>query len=401
MKRINGIIPIKRTLPIITTRNVRRKELPNKTLQMLFVLIITCLLLTPIGGCSNVKIEDRVRHISFSPDGKKIIFNRRKAEGPNLINVYDLESGELSAYQSPSNETWTMAGYSFDGKYIVFSITPRGEKYLELEKMQIAVMDPEGKNVRRITNGSGAKIYPSFSHSGKKVIFVKAGRIRERGKTPAADYDIYEVDIETGQETRLTWFKFFMMSPPYYFPDDETIIFSAYGPPSIYPGIAEDDYEAIRKKAEELKEKSIQGFGKRGTANWIPSIHDNIYVMKKGEKELPEPLIRSKDDMRSPTLTYAGKIFFEAPAYKPDGSGDWSQIFEYSPDDNHRRITNIQGRGIKSWAVSPDGEMLAVVFSGEIMEISVYRVKDGSVQEISLPDQPLRIINGTEQNRID
>ena len=83
---------------------------------------------------------------------------------------------------------------------------------------QIAIMDPDGKNVKKITNTPGLKIYPSFSHSGRKIIFARADVIRESGHTPAADYDVYEVDVETGRETRLTQFRFFR--------DVKTILFS-------------------------------------------------------------------------------------------------------------------------------------------------------------------------------
>ena len=48
---------------------------------------------------------------------------------------------------------------------------------------------------------------------------------RRGGRTPVADYDVYEVDVETGRETRLTQFKFYQISNPYYFPDDKTFIF--------------------------------------------------------------------------------------------------------------------------------------------------------------------------------
>jgi Tol biopolymer transport system component len=49
--------------------------------------------------------------------------------------------------------------------------------------MQIAVMDSYGKNIKKITTGSGAKLYPTFSRSGKNT---RAPYMRKEGKTPAA-----------------------------------------------------------------------------------------------------------------------------------------------------------------------------------------------------------------------
>ena len=125
--------------------------------------------------------------------------------------------------------------FSFDGKYIVFIIIPYNKHQEDIADTQIAIMDTDGKNVRKITNTTGFKLYPSFSHSGRKIIFARADKIREKGgRTPVADYDVYEVDVETGRETRLTQFKFYQISNPYYFPDDKTFIFGGDTPLFLY-----------------------------------------------------------------------------------------------------------------------------------------------------------------------
>ena len=230
--------------------------------------------------------------------------------------------------------------------------------------------------------------YISFSPDGKKIIYVRAAKLRDAGKTPAADYDIYEVDLETGKEIRLTLFKYFIMSDPYYFPGDETIIFSAFGHPRMFPGIAENDYRAIRKKQEELDSKSLQ---------ISKTVGSNIYIMKKGQKELPGPFIRSKDDLSEPMLTKDGTIFFQIWGQKPGWTNLWKQYFQYSADGKHRCITNLKAINSVSGAISYDGEMLAVVYGyddSRINNIVIYRVKDGTSREITLPDQPSRIING-------
>ncbi len=354
-------------------------------MKKIIIVIMTMLFCFPaFAGCATMdkgKSEDYINYISFSPDGKKILFDRKKDDKSYMVHVYDLETGILSAYQPPDNERWSMARYSNDGKKIVFSIIPRSEKKLQLDKMQLAIMDPDGKNVIKITNSPNPKIYPSFSHSGKKVIYVRAGKIRDEGKTPAADYDVYEIDLETGKEIRLTWFKFFMMSASFYFPDDESIIFSAFSTPSIFPGVAENDSETIRKKQAELDAKSLQSFKRLG---------DNIYIIKKGQKELPEPLIKSKDGLRNPLLTKDGTILFSSWAYKPDGRGEGEQFFQYLSNGKNRRITNMKNHQIMSAAISLKGDFIAVTMINKIL---INRIQDGTSKEISLPDQPSRIIN--------
>lgn len=357
-------------------------------MKKILIVVMIILFFTACAGFATMEKgkQDIVRSISFSPDGKKIMFDRKKNSQHFVINVYDLATGELSEYQSPQREQWYQAQYSFDGKRIVFTITLHeiGEKW-DISSSQLAIMESSGKDLKKITSSPGWKIEPSFSHDGKKIIYVCAGRIRKEGKTPATDYDIYEVDLETGKEARLSRFKFYMMSVPYYFPDDEKIIFSAYGPPFMFPDIAEDNHKAIIKRQKELNAKSIQLFNKLG---------DNLYIIKKGQKELPEPLIKSKDGLRGPLITKDGTIFFQVQAEKPGWTSFWNQYFQYSADGKHRCITNLKATSIWSSAISNDGALLAIVYGDSaINNIVIYRVKDGTSREITLPDQPSRIIN--------
>lgn len=372
----------------------------NKTLKLLFVLVITILVSTSIGGCMTVKDmsnekKDFIRGISFSPDGKKILFNRSFHHGPYMIHVYDLVTGELAAYQSPKGETWGEARYSFNGKQIVFIVMPRiGEKSEKADPAhwQIAIMDVDGKNVRKITNTTGLKTYPSFSHSGKKVIFARPDVIRTSGRTPAADYDIYEVDIETSRETRLTHFKFFSISKPYYFPDDKTFIF--WGDfPRAYPAIPDSakSIDVMKKVRKELESKYRR---------------NSIYVMQANEKELKPYLVMPEyqkkfkhyvadtEHSRQPSLSGDGSVLvFAAQGYKPDGSANGEHLYQYLPDGNHRSIAH--GGTIWDIAVSYNGELMAVIQEPKqnINNIVIYQVKDGMKKELILPDKPARIIN--------
>jgi Tol biopolymer transport system component len=371
----------------------------NIFLHILCFILITVLLSSPLAGCANTDNGkyDYIRNISFSPDGKKIIFGRRNVGKPSMINIYDLETGELNAYQSPKGETWGHARYSFDGKSIVFIVMPQIGDKADPTNWQIAIMDPDGKNVRKITNTLGLKIYPSFSHSGRKIIFARADVIRTSGKTPAADYDVYEVDVATGRETRLTYFRFFSISKPYYFPDDKTFVFWGEHPFS-YPAVPNSDrnHEIMRKIREELHSKYSD---------------NSIYVMQGNEKELKPYLVMpdyqkkfkayvaGSESSRRPALSTDGSILvFESIGYKPDGSAEGWQFYQYSTDGNHRQITHFHGKSIWDEAVSFNGEFLAVVHnvasSRDVNNIVIYRVSDGTIyKDIILPDQPSRIIN--------
>lgn len=340
----------------------------------LLILIISGVL-SHMGHKIPEKNIDYIGYISFSADGNKILFDRQKGNGPYQIQVYDLKTYELSAYQPPSNEQWTMARYSNDGKNIVFSIYPKNEKQLQLEYMQLAIMDPDGKYVRKITTTRGPKIYPSFLHSDEKVVFAKARTIIKSGRTPAADFDFYVVDIETGNETRLTFFELFEISPPYFFPDDETIIWGAYGPPDM----------------RKFSNKNMNYY---------------IYIISRNNKKLQDPLvvldkknplISRRSGTRNPLISRDGKhIYFIGLAENPDGiHGEGEQCYEFIKDRKYRQITNMSRFDrILSSALSPDGQYLAIIAStDESRKIVIYSTQDSSSRTISLPDKPSYIIN--------
>jgi tricorn protease-like protein len=95
-----------------------------------------------------------------------------------------------------------------------------------------------------------------------------------------------------------------------------------------------------------------------------------------------------------PILSADGKVLiFQATAYKPDGSGDFAQLFQYSPDGKHRRITYLPPTEISDAAVTNDGEMLAIVCGEFNNNILICQVKDGTSRAIKLPNQPSRFIN--------
>jgi hypothetical protein len=314
-----------------------------------------------MGECATVQakekeIKDEISNLSFSYDGKKVLFDRCRDDGCQ-IQVYDLETGELAAYQSPANERWTMARESYDGKKIVFPVIPIAGDDLNIKQMQIGIMDVDGKNYKKLTSDPFPKIYPTFSHSGKKVLYVKAGRIRKQGRTPASEYDAWEMDIATGKETRLTYFKYFHMAGVSYFPGDEKILYEAEGP-FAFPGLdlPDDINKALEMIGKEAAKRKIYLVGlltiKRG--DLFPQSPYNHF--EKGNPPI-RPLL-SKDGT---------KLFFEAAAKS-------GKYYLYSPDGNHKHVGG--GGSIDSVAISPDEKYLGTQSRDRIL---ISRMADGSV----------------------
>lgn len=182
---------------------------------------------------------------------------------------------------------------------------------------------------------------------------------------------------------------------PYYFPDDKTFIF--WGEfPRAYPAIPNSDrnttvMDKIRKDLQAKYQKNA------------------IYVMQSNEKELKPYLVMPdyqkkfksyvavSESSRRPSLSTDGSVLiFESIGYKPDGSVEGWQFYQYSSDGNHRQITHCHAQ-IWDVAVAPNGMLLAVIHniasSRNINNIVIYQVKDGTSKEITLPEQPSRMIN--------
>lgn len=309
--------------------------------------------------------KDTINNLSFAPDGKKVVFDRCHSVGCQ-IQVYNLETGELAAYKSPLMERWTMGKYSYDGKKITFSVIPiKLTGGLDLGEMQIAVMDANGKNLKKITTGSGAKLYPTFSHNGKKILYACAARIRKSGKTPAADYDAWEVDLTTGKQTRLTYFEYFYMGNLTYFPDDERFIY--YGElPDLFDGVRlSGDRGAFEQKMIELAHK---GMGIRGVA------------VMEGKKMIPQ------------TYDFGDKVVPEKPLLSQDGSVlifeksvSAGKFYLYSLDGNHRLVG--EGGSVNSAAISPDGELLGMISVSSTISITTVRNAKAD-QILYLPSVP-------------
>ena len=351
-----------------------KKEPFNKGLCIFFSIIaivsFTTVLSTPFtGGCmSMIDVKDSISNLSFNHDGRKVVFDRCRGGGCQ-IQVYDLETGELAAYQSPKGERWTMGKYAYDGKKFTFSVIPIKPKGgLELGQMQIAVMDADGKNYRKVTTGPGAKLYPTFSHNGKKILYACAARIREKGRTPAAQYDAWEVNLETGEQTQLTFFQYYYMSNLTYYPDDERFIY--YGEnPSVFEG-AYANQSAFRDKLGEI--------GRQGKG-----IH--YVVVMKGKEMIPNP------------YKFPPKTIPECPLLSKDGSMliyekhmSAGKFFLYSEDENHRLVG--EGGSVNAAAISPDGELLGMIAVS--LTIDIYATRDGNALWcLYLPCAPKKITN--------
>jgi Tol biopolymer transport system component len=138
---------------------------------------------------------------SVSPDGQKLLFETNQiSHGLRLI---DLGSGKISVLPEENGRSFGFSGWSPDGKWVVVVSAVVDNGNYKLNDMEIVLLEVGSWKPRSIASGEGAKFFPFFSADGKKVYYFK-GKVRANGKTPASGYDLYAIDLTSGQETQLT-----------------------------------------------------------------------------------------------------------------------------------------------------------------------------------------------------
>jgi TolB protein len=199
--------------------------------------------------------SDRVRRVStgagkttcayFSPDGKKIIFasshrdpdakkhyeaelKLREEEKKNKVRrkylwdfdpymtIYEANPDGSDLKPLTDAKGYNAEGsYSADGKSIVFCSNRSGEKNLELY-----IMDADGKNVRQLTHAPDCyNGGPFFSPDGKRVIFRSDRKKKDH-------LQLYVINSDGTGERALTDDLNWVFWAPYWHPDGKHIVYT-------------------------------------------------------------------------------------------------------------------------------------------------------------------------------
>ncbi|MGH1363444.1 MAG: peptidase MA family metallohydrolase [Calditrichia bacterium] len=162
--------------------------------------------------------------ISFSPDGKKIVFSA-KAGPKDAIYIVDIKSGDIETFKLDLDGAFTTS-WSPDGSSIAFI----GNKD---ERSDVFTLNLKSAEVMRHTNDVFTDDNPSWSSDGRYLTFVSDRKdyvsdadLPEDFNMAKFDYtrDVYTIELETGQITRITdtpWEE----NNPKYAPGDESIAY--------------------------------------------------------------------------------------------------------------------------------------------------------------------------------
>jgi Tol biopolymer transport system component len=181
----------------------------------------------------------------FSPDGKTIIFQAEEKDTGNpfyQIFTMDLEKQTFRRV-SPGVGKTTCSFFRPDGKKIIFAsshLDPDAKKKYQEEYdrrederksgkhsryrwdfdpfMSIFEADPDGGNLKRLTDAKGYHAEGSYSPDGKQIVFCS-----NRGAEDSLE--LYIMDADGGNVRQLTHAPHCYNGGPFFSPDGKRVIF--------------------------------------------------------------------------------------------------------------------------------------------------------------------------------
>ena len=181
----------------------------------------------------------------FAPDGKRIIYQaEEKATGNPFYQIFvqELETGRFRKI-SPGIGKCTCAYFRPDGKKIIYasshedpdSMAEQKAEYSQRDEdrknnihrryswdfepyMDIYEADPNGENLKRLTNTKGYDAEGSYSADGKRIVFTSQR---------SGDLQLWIMNADGSNPQQLTTAKDCYNGGPFFSPDGTKVIFRA------------------------------------------------------------------------------------------------------------------------------------------------------------------------------
>ncbi|BCS53644.1 hypothetical protein GSbR_07590 [Geobacter sp. SVR] len=174
-------------------------------------------------------------------------------------------------------------------------------------------------------------------------------------------WDVYELEIATGRERRLTTYEFYAITRPFYLSDGKRFIFSGYGP----QGISEEDLRNL-----------------------------NTIRLMDGLKNSLAPPFQHTTWASSPTIADDGTIVFVSRTNEMDGTkGNYTYDLFVHHGGTTRRLTTMRYTIITEPFLSLDGQFVVYLASRTKEEgpsIWLARVDGTETKHIGMPWKRLK-----------
>jgi TolB protein len=188
------------------------------------------------------------RDPDVSPDGRRIVFQRELVPCTdvctNEIFVVDVDGGNLTNLTNNptdrdclfTNGCAMTPAWSPDGTSIAFQRQSGPFENDLIYESAIYIMNADGSQLRQITQqvhpATGDDTSPQWSPDGRSLVFQ---RNNVRGAEPDGGIALWTINLETGQERRITPFDLRAGDTPDWSPDGQRILFHSNndGPPDV------------------------------------------------------------------------------------------------------------------------------------------------------------------------
>ena len=253
----------------------------------------------------------------FSRDMKNIIFQSIRGDNP-YYQIYSMGTdGSNQRLISTGKGKTTCSYFRPDGKKIIYASThhnplsgteppPADRKYqwdFDTD-MEIYEADPDGSNLRRLTNSDGYDAEGVYSNDGTRIVFTS-----QRD----GDLEIYVMNADGANARRITDSKGYD-GGAFFSPDDKEIVFRAFRDPEK-PGNAQVFITGADGKGER-RVTSIDA------VNWAPYFHPSgkyiIYASNPDGHGKFDLYIIKPDGTGLKRITY-DEGFDGLPVFSPDG----------------------------------------------------------------------------------
>jgi len=361
------------------------------------LIIASVALLSCCLGCKPLKISQKplslgqftnILTISISPDGSQILFDGCGHKEYPACSIYRFDRGNNRLFRylpRTPHESLYGGRYSPSSNLIAFSLLPvDGAGNRVFEDTQIALMQQDGTGFKVVTESKGLKTQPAISYDEKQLAFFKsemssAGSPLRKQRTRAIRYDLYNLHLFTGKETRLTKYEFYSAGSAYFFRNNKKILFEGDSPMS-------PEYED--------KYKHLSIFEKK----------ENIIFTRSADgsdenKDLKPYFTHSKGS-KMPVFFNDGSLVFEGR----EGIQGFIHYYKRSFDGKLDKLTYKElGNGtgedgkslivVREMAGTPDGRLLLILNYNQDTNQRYIRVLDLATKKLTDIIPPTNIEN--------